>query len=464
MLMNLNRKKINKVLFIFIAVLCLSLFYESSRASLTIDDEKKLGKEFYEKLEHKNAFLKNKTVNDYIGTLGNRVLSQGDRSPFSFTFSVIDNPGINAFATPGGYVYVYSGLIKIAENESQIAGVLAHEIAHVKARHIAKILEKSQKIGIASMAAILAGAFLGGGSEESAAITTFSIAAAASMTLKYSREHEEEADRMGMLYLVSAGYEGMGMLDFLKIMRKYEYYSNTVPSYFLTHPGTNDRVAYLDGLLQTRYKERGADNITGNFDRIKTVMILGEENPESKLRYFKNRLKDNPDDIEGLYGLAVVQEKMGKTAESLKNFSRVLSISPEDPDILRDLGIVYYNRGNTSDAIDRLQKAYLVNDSDEDTILFLGRSYEAVRDYRSALDLYRKFRIQNPDNVPIYYNLAMIHGKINNLGESHYNFGIYFKKMKKTKSALFHFKAALKYFPPESRLAGEINKEIESIQ
>jgi predicted Zn-dependent protease len=461
---NMNSKKIKKILLAFIILICFTFSGTLCASALTIEDEKKLGKEFYDKLEDKGVFLKDRKISDYFNTIGNSILSQGEKSPFSFTFTVLKSPGINAFATPGGYVYVYSGLIRISENESQLASVLAHEIAHVKCRHIAKILEKSKKVGIATMAAILAGAFIGGSDETAAAVTTFSIAAAASMNLKYTREHEEEADRTGMSYLVKAGYDGKGMLDFLKIMRQYEYYSNSVPSYFLTHPGTGDRIAYLDGLLQSTYKTKGQENITGNYERIKTSLILGGKNTESKLKYFENRLKDKPDDIEGLYGLAVVYGNMGRTEDSFRNFQKALLLAPDDADILRDMGIQYFNHGNTGDAIDSLQRAYFIDENDEDTIFFLGRAYDATGNYRSALELYEKFRRGNPDNTDIYYNLAMIHGKINNKGESHYNFGIYFKKKGKSESALFHFREALKYMAPESMRGTEIQKEIDSMK
>jgi len=461
---NTNNKKIRRILLVFGILICLTLSGTFSASALTIEDEKKLGKKFYEKLERKGVFLNDRKTSDYFDTIGQSILAQGKRSPFSFTFTVIKNPGINAFATPGGYVYVYSGLIRISENESQLAGVLAHEIAHVKCRHIAKIIEKSKKVGIATMAAILAGAFIGGGDETAAAVTTFSIAAAASMNLKYTREHEEEADRTGMSYLVKAGYDGKGMLDFLKIMRKYEYYSSSVPSYFLSHPGTGDRIAYLDGLLQTTYKMRGSTDITENYERIKTSLILGETNPESKLNYFENRLKDNPDDIEGLYGLAVVYGNMGRTEDSFRYFHKAILLAPDDANILRDMGMQYFNLGNTGDAIDALQGAYFIDENDEGTIFFLGRAYDAAGNYRSALELYEKFRKGNPDNTDIYYNLAMIQGKINNQRESHYNFGTYFKKKGKSKSALFHFREALKYIAPESKRGAEIKKEIDSMK
>ena len=434
-----------------------------SYASFTLEDETKLGREFYNKLNDKGLLLDDSKVTDYINRIGQDLVTHSSKSPFNFTFSVIKSTGINAFATPGGYIYVYEGLIKLAENESQLAGVLAHEIAHIQSRHIAESIEKSQKLSVATLVGILAGAFLGGGGEGSAAIATLTMAATTSLNLKYTRENEEEADRKGMRYMINTGYDGQGMLDFLKIMRRYEYFSDSIPSYFLTHPGTSDRIRYLDGLLHAVYGKKGAKSIIGGLNRIKTILVLREKDLNSSLKYFQNALEENPHDVNFLYGLAVIQSKMGKINESLNNFSRALQQSPNDEDILREIGIIHYKTGNVNDAIKYLRQAYSINNNNADTILYLGRAYESMNNYLSALDLYRKFQRDNPDDVNIYYNLAMTYGKINNQGESHYNFGIYFKKENKLRSALFHFKAALNYFTPDTERGKAIQKEIDSL-
>ena len=451
-------------------ILILALFFgimfqtANSFASFTIKDEKKLGKEFYEKLKKSNALIKNRKVNEYIGKLGNKVLAGSDKAPFDFHFSVIKSSAINAFATPGGYVYVNRGLINLVENESQLAGVLAHEIGHVNARHIADTIEKSKKISIATLAAILAGAFLGGGGEGAAAVAAFSMATATTLNLKYSRKHEREADRRGMSYLVNTGYDGRGMVDFLRIMRRYEFYSNSVPSYFLTHPGTDERIRYLDGLLQTRYTKHGAKTIIGGLRRIQTTLMFGESDLDLTLKHFQNLLKENPNDVDALYGLAVTQARIGLAAESFKSFDKALRLSPNDQDVLRDLGINYFKIGKASDAIRVLKKAYSLDESDVRTIFYLGRSYEAAKDYHTALNLYRELKEKDPNNINAYYCLAMAYGRTNNQAESHYNFGIYFKKKKNIKSSLFHFREALKCYPENSKKAKEIQKEIESIQ
>ncbi|MBW2560272.1 MAG: M48 family metalloprotease [Deltaproteobacteria bacterium] len=457
------RSSIIKIVVTCIVLLYLHASAGVSLASFTIQDEKKLGREFYDKLQGKGALLKDPKVTGYIEQIGRLLLSHSDQSYFNFTFSVIDSRGINAFATPGGYVYVYRGLIELAEDENQLAGVLAHEIGHIKARHIAQMIESSQKMGVATLAAIIASVFLGGGDVTAAAIG-FSSATATTLSLKYSREHEEEADRLGMLYLTQTGYDGEGMLNFLKIMRQYEFYSNSVPSYFLTHPGTGDRIRYLDGLLQTKYKVRGPKSIIGKLERIQTILVIDRKDPASSIKYFNDVLKKDPNNPNALYGLAVSQGRLGKTSESFANFQDALSLSPDDADILRDLGISYFNLGRVADATDTLQRAHRADREDADTILYLGRAYTITGDYNDALELYQELLKKNPDDTHVYHNLAMLYGKLDMRGESHYHFGIFFKKERKFKSALFHFKAAQTFFPPGTEMTGKIEKEIDSIE
>jgi len=443
------------------------MFYTagSACASFTIEDEIKLGKEFHEKLEKSEVLIHNEKVNIYINNLGQKILSQTKKAPFDFQFFVIRSSAVNAFATPGGYVYINRGLINLVEKESELAGIMAHEIAHVNARHVASIIEKSQKVSMGTLAAILAGAFLGGGGDLTAAVTSFSLATATSLNLKYSREHEEEADRMGLNYLVSAGYDGAAMIDFLKTMRRFEFYSNSIPSYFLTHPGTDERIRYLDAAIQTTPPGKGSDSVIGNLKRVQTILMFGERNLDVSLHYFQNELKKNPKDVDALYGLAVIEERRGRTSESLAAYQAVLKIAPDDDDILRDMGILNFTLGKSSEAVQYLQKALTINKEDVDILLYLGRAYASLANYSAALDIFKKLERKNlPPDVDIYYDIAMCYGNIKDLGNSHYYFGIHFKKKNKTDSALFHFREALKHISRQDDKYKEAEKEITSLQ
>ncbi|MCE5281095.1 MAG: M48 family metalloprotease [Deltaproteobacteria bacterium] len=431
-------------------------------ASVTLEDEVKVGREFYEKLEKSHALVEDDTANAYISSLGKRILSHSGHPLFEFKFSIIQSSAVNAFATPGGYVYVNQGLISLVDEESQLAGVMAHEIAHVNCRHIADIVDKSQKLTIPTLAAILAGAFLGG--DAGAAVASFSVATVTSMSLKYSREHEEEADRVGMGYLVASGYNGQAMMDFLKIMKRYEFYSNSVPSYFLTHPGTDERIRYIDALLHTTYTKKGADDIVGNLKRIQTTLMLdGKTDPAQNLKHFEKLLVDDPKDVDALYGLAVTQDKLGQSRESLDTYQKALRIAPNDVDILRNCGITLFNMGQYGDAAAYLGRAMKLNDRHPDAYLYLGKSLESLGNLPDAIRYYKELVQKKPESPEVYYNLAMAYGKSRQSGDSHYYFGLYFKKKGKTDSALFHFKEAQKYLSGDTARLKEIEKEIDSL-
>ncbi len=443
-------------------LMVLPITVETARAAFTMEDEKKVGKEFYDKLEKSNILLHAPRVNEYLSKLGNSILAHNQNVPFEFRFSIIKSSAINAFATPGGYIYVNTGLITLVGNESELASVLAHEIAHVNARHIADIIAKSQKVSVATLAAVIAGAFLGGGGDLTAAVTGFSMAAATSLNLKYSREHEEEADRLGMSYLTATGYDGKAMIEFMKKMRMYEFYSSTIPSYFLTHPGTDDRIRYLDGLVQTRYTYKGAQSIIGNLKRIQTNLILDRKTPDKNLNYFEDELKKTPNDPDDLYGLAVTLTEIGLTSRALESFQKALANSPGDGDILREMGITYFKSGKPEQAIELLTKAMNLDNKNTDTILYLGKSYEVQGNYLTAVEFYKQ--LLSLDDADIYYSIAMAYGKMGNKGDSHYYFGMSFKKGNKTESARFHFNEALKYYPKDSPRVQEIEKQISSLK
>ena len=446
------------------AFLLLTAVIPFARAGgITIEEEKKLGRETYEKLEKANALSKNPRVNDYIRKIGEQILSQQQRVPFDFQFHVINSSAINAFATPGGYIYVFRGLIVLAENESELASVMAHEIAHANRRHINDMIEKSQKLNYATMAGMLAGALLGGGG-AGAALAMGTVAGAQTMALQYSRDHEEEADRFGLAYLTAAGYDPRSMVDFMKLMRRNEFYSNLVPSYFLTHPGTDDRIRYLDSLVEASYNRKGKESIVGGFRRVQVEMLMEEKNLEPVMNRFKDELKKNPTDANALYGLSVVQARMGQLKEAANSITAALRYAPEDPDILRDAGIIAFEAGQNAEAIQYLRSAYQHSDGDNDTILYLGRAYEQAGDYMTALELYRKALAVNVADDQLYYGLATAYGHLNNQAESHYYFGTFFKKKGKKDSALFHYRAALGLYSPDSERAREIRQEIENLQ
>ncbi len=433
--------------------------------AFTIDDEKKLGQEIYDKLEKNNFLLHDKKLQAYISGIGQKVLAQSKKAPFDFTFSIFNSSAINAFATPGGYIYINKGLITTVENEAQLAGVLAHEIAHANARHVASIIEKSQKLNIAMLAAVIAGAFLGGGGEASAAIAAFSVAGATTLSLKYQREHEEEADRLGIAYLVDAGYYPQAMVEFLKIIRQYDFLSKTIPSYLKTHPGTDDRIFYLDALTQTYYRgKNGKKNMVGNFIRMQALIHQDTDDLGKRSRQLAEALRKTPSDVDLLYALALTEDQLGHTAAALEKLNDALRIAPQDEDIVRTLGSLTLKSGDARKARALLMNAEKINPENDLTTFELGKAYFALGEFKNALNCFLKLEGRTIEDQSVNYHIAMSYGRLNHSGNSHYYFGLYFKNERKPQSALFHFRKAQGYFPEDSDRAKVISEAIRELE
>lgn len=437
----------------------------SSVASFTMEDEKKVGEEFYQRILRSGVLIQNDRLTRYLNNVGSRLVATGPRVPFEFRFLLLRSNAVNAFATPGGYVYINLGLINLADNEAQLASVLAHEIAHVNSRHIASMIGKSQKINAAALAAIIAGALLGGGGDLTAAMASFSIAAGSMMQLKYSREHEEESDRIGLATLAQAGYSTGAALDFLRNMRKNEYFSSNLPSYFLTHPGIDERIRYIESLIHTSYPSVGKNEITGNFARIKTILTLEGRDNLKNLRHFMANLHNNPNSVDDLYGLAVTQERLGLLSEALGNFHKALAQSPDDQDVIRDMAISLFNAGRHLEAIPLLNRSLMMDSENSQTITYLGRAYLSAGEYQRALDSLEKgLKLELSKDADFYLLLGTAYGRVKKQGESHFYFALSFKMKDRFSTAIHHFREAIKHLPKNSTLYIDAQKELDALR
>ncbi|MGD9510734.1 MAG: M48 family metalloprotease, partial [Geminicoccaceae bacterium] len=235
---------------------------ELQYTSLTPADEKKLGRQEHPKaLQEFGGQYDNARLQAYVDKVGNRIKGASELSGESFTFTVLDTDVVNAFALPGGYIYVTRGLIALTNNEAELAGVLGHEVGHVTARHTAQRYDRAQIGQVGTVAAqlggMLLGAYLGGSQGAELGGQTFGQLASTGAALYvqgYSREQEFEADQLGIRYLGRAGYDPAAMGSFLATLGADDAYrqktqgggtgeASLVGDWFRSHPRTPDRVA-----------------------------------------------------------------------------------------------------------------------------------------------------------------------------------------------------------------------------
>lgn len=214
-------------------------------STLSPREENQLGREFMRSVRHSLNILDDLPTTAYLQHLAERLQSQasGDNQPITI-FAVNDN-AINAFAGPGGYIGIHTGLILAARTEGELASVLAHEIAHVTQRHLVRAFEASGQQNLPTLGALIAAILLGGSNPRaSEAILTSALANSAQQQLTYSRSNEQEADRIGLDLLAHNGFDPRQMADFFSILQQRQGSSSAnLPEFFRTHPLTLSRVA-----------------------------------------------------------------------------------------------------------------------------------------------------------------------------------------------------------------------------
>ncbi|MCG6982591.1 MAG: M48 family metalloprotease [Deltaproteobacteria bacterium] len=441
-------------------------FPGKARADLSIEDEKKMGDKFLHAALQQLKLVEDPEVVGYVNKVGQNVVAHLEVHTFPYDFYVVDSSDLNAFAAPAGHVFINRGLIEIMDDEGELAAILGHEIGHVQSRHIAQRIARAQKLSIASLGGLLAGILVGG--QAGAAMMMGSQAGASSAMLNYSRQDEEEADRKGLRYLEAANYNGE---DFVKIMRKMGQESwkagGHAPTYLQTHPGVPERVAYLSSTVETRPKSSKATQKGGNnsdaFLLMQTKLYGGYENPAEASAKFREWMARAETKVMAYYGMGLLQRRQRMMQEAVDSFKNAINLRPDLVPILVDLGETYFEMGEF-DKSDAVVSSALILEPDQPMALYtLGRTQlEQGKAEEASKNLARAARIN--DNLPgIHYYLGMAYGKLNQLAEAHYQFGIHYRREGSLKNAQFHFMEALRYADSPNRKEA-IEKELQQLK
>ena len=419
-------------------------------SGLTVSDEEKMAKSFLKVIYSYYEIIDDPVIADYVSKIGNRIVAGLEKPLFDYHFYVIKTDPYNAFAIPAGYIFINSGLLMAMDDEDELAGILAHEIAHVNARHISQKIERSKKIGWARMAGMVAGALMGiaGAGDAAQAVTRGSAGAAQTAELAYSRENEMQADELGLDYLANAGYSGEGLLKILKKMRSKQWFdSNQVPTYLMTHPAVDDRIAYLDTQIASMppTTRPDADKASAEFNRVLTQLMTQYGNEDLVLRQTEGAVKDNPSDTLARYRYGLILGRIGRRQEAIDQLRMVLEKRAFDPYVLRDMGRIYFLDGQFQQALKMLNTAHNMIPDDADCRLFLAQTQMELELYDEASSILLRLVQDNPDYTEAYYFLGQSLGKQGNLGDAHYYLAVYHLRKRDYQTAVIQLQNALKY-------------------
>lgn len=436
--------------------------------AMTIEEEKNLGKKVFLEVERDVEFVKDPALRAFLDRMGRSLVAHAGATPFDFKFYLIKAFEPNAFAVPGGYIFVTTGLIVLAESEHEVAGVLSHEIAHVMERHVAQMFERSKRLSIATVAAVIAGVLLGGGGKGSEAAATMAMATSEALVLKYTRENETDADQNGLQYVVKAGYDPKGMISFLnKISKESLASAPKMPTYLSTHPVTENRISLLENLIQIVGKPSGPFRSIGNFRKIQMKAFVEEREAHVSVTHFQSVVDSRPQEAEGYYGLGLAYRKMGRLDKSVEVLQKGTTIAPRDSDLFNELGIVYFLSGRLDLAIENLEAAQSLSrtDSYEDLmgLYYLGRGYQERGETAKALPLLLRVRKEMPEFSDVHYHLGAIYGRMDLKGLSHFYFGKYYKLRGEKSNALNQFRRAADLLEKGSPERDEVQREIKEM-
>lgn len=265
---------------------------DTSAAAISPADERRLGENIMHEIRRDPAYLDDPEVTEYVNRLGNRLAAHAESARQEFEFFVVRDPQINAFALPGGFIGVNTGLILAAQGESEVAGVLAHEVAHVTQRHIARMINQQSKSQVLSIAA-LAVAILAArsNSQVGEAAVAFGQAGVLQSQLNFTRENEREADRVGLQMLDAAGFDSRGMASFFeRLQRATRAYDGGAPSYLRTHPLTFERIGDIQNRIEGKPYRQVADSL--DFHLIRAKLRAESDAPRDAVTFFENSLAE----------------------------------------------------------------------------------------------------------------------------------------------------------------------------
>lgn len=296
--------------------------------------EKRVGESIMQEIRLKEpSYLDDAEISGYLNRIGRRLASNSDESRQEFEFFVLRDKTLNAFAMPGGFIGVHTGLITAAQSESELAGVLSHEISHVTQRHLARGFAKQSQLQAASWIA-LAVAILASRSSSDAAQGALMAgqAASAQKQLAYSRDFEREADRVGIQLLERSGFDVRGMGAFFERLQRFgRLYENNAPGYLLTHPLTTERISDMENRIQLRPYKQVPDSL--DFLLVRAKLRAQDGSPDDAVTDFDTLVRERKFTSEPAvrYGLAIALHRAQKYPAAEAQVAELRRLKAESP-------------------------------------------------------------------------------------------------------------------------------------
>jgi len=425
-----NCQKIRKVFaFLFIMLpnilfaanenISLPDFGDSAGSVISPSYERRLGQMFLKQVRHFSRIIDDPEVESYIQALGYNLSSHSDNIEQPFTFFMIDNPVINAFAGPGGMIGINSGVILNSESESEFAGVVAHEIAHVTQRHLARTFEEAKKFSLPTAAAMIGALIIAtqdpaAGQAAITGIAGFNV----QNQINFTRENEEEADRIGISLMAKSDYDPRGMPAFFERLQKISKFSQSnAPDFFRTHPLTTSRIADSRSRAESYPEKKYKNSHTYELIRYK-LLVKTLKTPREAILFLRNRLEKNEGSLnEKLpirYGLAHAYILDSAFAHANQQIKHLLKNDANDVSYLLLAAKLETEQSKYDSAFRIYKKAYELYPDYKPVVMAYGRALMDVGKAKETRDIIKKYERHHSHDLNSYALLGQAESMLGN--------------------------------------------------
>ncbi|MBD3653657.1 M48 family metalloprotease [Kangiella sp.] len=438
---------------------------EAAGATLSVSEEQMIGDQIMAQIRRSQFLMKDPLITDYIQQLGHKLVAANpDALGRRFQFFVIQENSINAFALPGGYIGIHSGLITASQSESELASVLGHEVAHVTQRHLARRLEQQDKISIPTILGVIA-SVIAATQDPEAGIAGMSAtqAAAQQSIITHTRDNEQEADRIGITMLAGAGFDVRAAADFFETLQQASRYTQMPPEILLTHPLSRNRIAAARERSQL-YPQIEHQNSVSYYlvkARIKSIEMV---NNNDSFRLLEQKFgKGQLTSIEDRYLYAELLKKKGRSQQALPILKALYKEYPDNHLLLFTLAEAHRVNKTSSEILPELTKQLEKTPGSTKLILATAQIYLDNNQSQQAEKLLLRYADVNQHNPNYLYLLAEAQAKAGHTPEMHETTGQYLLLLGDLRTAKKHFELALNSTSKDPYAQTRIQARLEEV-
>lgn len=440
---------------------------DSTSSTFSSQQEYELGRAWLKMFRSQVKTVSDPLLQDYVEYLVYKLASYSQLKDRRLEVVVIDNPTINAFAVPGGVVGLHNGAFLSADNEAQLASILGHELAHLSQRHFARGVEQQQRSAIPTMAGMLGALVLAATSRGDAGMAAMAAtqAAAQQNQLRFSRENEQEADRIGMETLEKADYDPNAFASmFENMLAANRYAGRNPPEFLLTHPLTESRVSDARNRAREYPRKVYVDNLDFQLMRARVEVQLANNNSEA-LKKFKARLKGQSRNLEAdRYGLALAYAQAGQFKEAREQLAPLLQKDSRRMAYVVSDAQFDIAAGESERAIEKLQAQLRVNPGNYPLAMTYADALLKSNQPQLAEAVLQEQVKLRPTDPTVWYELAETHGLAGNILGVHQARAEYFVLNGVLDKAEQQLNYALKLVQNDSITSTKIEERIRQIK